>query len=499
MGKSGGIIAVIAGVLGLFAAAVTLMVWGLGSVFNAESAGTVIGLGWGGIFFCFLTIIFGAVAINAKSRTPGILIIISSILGVFLGGNLVAILMVLALAGGILATVGAPAIASSTTSEARHSKGDYLVGIVVTAILLFSGAAYLTKDNTNQADSSPKSKNDTTLITDPIAETDPLEKLNVAQPSELFPYGELEEMFSYGNDFTNLQREIKLKEIQGKVVAWRLPVYDVQRSGDGYRIQTNATYKNNQPETRLIGTFVNLTARNVEDRRLIESLKTGDIVSFKGIINDTSMRNLDINPAVLLHVSSGAEMSKLTEVEFNSQFLCPETYTDEGQRSEAIKDMLEWYASHHKDLTIKKIVDFRLQVLTNHGCHETLSNIANTLSEESEIPAAAVSLNPVEYPAEVATVKTPTKTPSFNCSKARSRAEILICTDTEFSRLDNELAALYEQAKSVTQDKAAFKKTNQDEWRRREKTCTDRDCLLAWYANRRNQLNEIIRVKDAPK
>lgn len=106
MEKSGGIIAIIAGVLGLFAAVVTLMAGGVGAIFNADGANTIIGLGWGGVFFCFLTIIFGAVAINAQSRMPGVLIIISSISGAFLGGNLVAILMVLAFVGGVLATVG---------------------------------------------------------------------------------------------------------------------------------------------------------------------------------------------------------------------------------------------------------------------------------------------------------------------------------------------------------------------------------------------------------
>ncbi len=106
MRKAGGIVAIIAGVFGVLAALTTLLVGGLGAAFEAEGAGVIIGLGWGGMVFSFAAIVLGAVSINAKSRVPGILLIVSSILGTILGGTLVAIFMVLALVGGILATVG---------------------------------------------------------------------------------------------------------------------------------------------------------------------------------------------------------------------------------------------------------------------------------------------------------------------------------------------------------------------------------------------------------
>ena len=112
MKKAGGIIALIAGILALFAAGFTLIFGGLGSVFDAEGSDTVIGLGWGGVLFSFITIILGAVAISAKGRTAGILLIASSLLGAILGGTFVAIFMVLALVGGILSTLGAGKMAN---------------------------------------------------------------------------------------------------------------------------------------------------------------------------------------------------------------------------------------------------------------------------------------------------------------------------------------------------------------------------------------------------
>lgn len=58
------------------------------------------------MLFSFLAIVLGAVALGVKGRTPGVLLMIPAVLGAILGGTLVAVFMVLALVGGILATVG---------------------------------------------------------------------------------------------------------------------------------------------------------------------------------------------------------------------------------------------------------------------------------------------------------------------------------------------------------------------------------------------------------
>ena len=108
MRKAGGLIALIAGIFGIFAAGITLMVGGLGSAVKADSANVVVGLGWGGVGFSFLVIILGAVAMGSNSRLPGMLLILASIFGAVLGGTLVAIFMLLAFIGGVLAAIGGP-------------------------------------------------------------------------------------------------------------------------------------------------------------------------------------------------------------------------------------------------------------------------------------------------------------------------------------------------------------------------------------------------------
>lgn len=82
--------------------------------------------------------------------------------------------------------------------------------------------------------------------------------------------------------------------------------------------------------------------------------------------------------------------------------------------------------------------------------------------------------------------------PSFDCRRARSNTEKMICADVELARLDRELGRAYARAKNATADPAAFQRQSELEWRRRETICQDRGCLLRWYAYRRSQLVSII-------
>ena len=99
-------------------------------------------------------------------------------------------------------------------------------------------------------------------------------------------------MFNIGSNYTNIQRENAFKELKGKVVAWQLPVYEVSKQGEEYRVQTSAG--------RAVGTFIHIKARNDQEKVYIESIKTGNTISFKGIITDVDFtRHLIIKPAVL--------------------------------------------------------------------------------------------------------------------------------------------------------------------------------------------------------
>lgn len=79
--------------------------------------------------------------------------------------------------------------------------------------------------------------------------------------------------------------------------------------------------------------------------------------------------------------------------------------------------------------------------------------------------------------------------PSFDCSKARSTTEKLICVDEDLARQDRELGRIHERAKRAAPDARAFQRDSDAEWQRREEACQDRECLQRWYAQRRAQLS----------
>lgn len=106
MGKAGGIVGLIAGIFAVIAALITLTVGGMGAAFNASGTNTVVGFGWGGLIASFLVIAFGAVAIFMPSVGAfGLLFL--SLVGAVIGGTFVAVCLVLALLGGVLAALGA--------------------------------------------------------------------------------------------------------------------------------------------------------------------------------------------------------------------------------------------------------------------------------------------------------------------------------------------------------------------------------------------------------
>jgi hypothetical protein len=113
-----------------------------------------------------------------------------------------------------------------------------------------------------------------------------------ASPSSLSPTGDLAAKFGMMSKNTDIQRENAEREITGEIVQWTLKVYEVSKSGDYYRIQTSSS--------DAVGTFVSVYPQSNEESSYIESLKTGDTLKVKGYITGTTMRNVDIDPAILV-------------------------------------------------------------------------------------------------------------------------------------------------------------------------------------------------------
>ena len=117
-----------------------------------------------------------------------------------------------------------------------------------------------------------------------------------------------------------------------------------------------------------------------------------------------------------------------------------------------------------------------------------------TQSRARQVDAEVSSLRAPSVPQDQAATRRPKS--SSDCTKARSVPEKMICSDAELARLDRDLARVYLRAGKLTSDRAAFRRQTQEEWRMREATCRDRECLLRWYAHRRVQLTSVIQGQE---
>ena len=116
MDKAGGIIALIAGVLGIVAGFFTLFVGGIGSAFEAKEADSILNLAWVGIAAAMLVVIGGGVSL-ARPRGGGMVAVFAAVVGIVYGGSLVAICLALGLIGGSLAV-----LAPSKTGELEEAE-----------------------------------------------------------------------------------------------------------------------------------------------------------------------------------------------------------------------------------------------------------------------------------------------------------------------------------------------------------------------------------------
>lgn len=85
---------------------------------------------------------------------------------------------------------------------------------------------------------------------------------------------------------------------------------------------------------------------------------------------------------------------------------------------------------------------------------------------------------------------------SFDCAKARSDAEHIICSDPELAAADVQLAAIYAKAKAAATDPNAFRERTRAQWNYRDRQCHDRECVARWYADQRVVLSEIANTGD---
>lgn len=123
-------------------------------------------------------------------------------------------------------------------------------------------------------------------------------RLLTATPEEISPHGELEEVFSLGSKYTDLQRERLEAKLTGRIVQWTLPVYEVTKVDDYYKIQTSGIASFGA--TPVVATFSHVYPQSEGDIKLLEALVQGNHVTVRGVISDSFMRHLVLDPAILI-------------------------------------------------------------------------------------------------------------------------------------------------------------------------------------------------------
>jgi len=82
---------------------------------------------------------------------------------------------------------------------------------------------------------------------------------------------------------------------------------------------------------------------------------------------------------------------------------------------------------------------------------------------------------------------------SFDCAKAKSAVEKMICADAELSRLDEEMAMLYKQALQKNEKYAAAIRQEQKDWlKHMRNVCADVDCVRQAYLSRYVSLSPMM-------
>lgn len=107
-------------------------------------------------------------------------------------------------------------------------------------------------------------------------------------------------------------------------------------------------------------------------------------------------------------------------------------------------------------------------------------------SGQTSLPASAVA----HGEQQVSDASAPQISASFDCAKATSNVEKLICSNAELAASDVELSRIYEDARTRYPDQAEQMRTEQMRWRTdiRDK-CEDAGCIQSAYSSRISEFN----------
>ncbi len=129
--------------------------------------------------------------------------------------------------------------------------------------------------------------------------------------------------------------------------------------------------------------------------------------------------------------------------------------------------------------------------------------VADSVDSESYASLRAFSANGKAASVSVVKRAVPSATgqiiASFDCSKASSSAERLVCADPELARLDLRLADIYKKLLKIYPDKAQLKGEQANWIRESRNACSSIDCMKSIYQERLSDLESAGQYLSKPK
>lgn len=134
----------------------------------------------------------------------------------------------------------------------------------------------------------------------------------------------------------------------------------------------------------------------------------------------------------------------------------------------------------------------------NTGTAATLQQDISTLGDDSLAPGALpASPEATPVPDSSATAAS-VPAPSFDCAKASSTSEKLICSDAELAGLDARLADGYRRLLSITDDPSGLKQEQVGWLKTTRNPCSTVDCLKSAYQARIDDLETTAQYLSKP-
>jgi uncharacterized protein YecT (DUF1311 family) len=166
------------------------------------------------------------------------------------------------------------------------------------------------------------------------------------------------------------------------------------------------------------------------------------------------------------------------------------------------------------DYTIQPAADGSGNVVLLRNADAIVTPLA-TLARVEQPPAQAAPVAPEQAPVEqpeanVAASQSANKVvgpatsypgrPSFDCSRARSKGEIAVCSDAGLSALDQNMATQYRQAiASASPEQKALLQRTRDHFLTYRDRCPNRSCIADAYVGRMREIRDIMEGRWSPQ